>query len=147
MILHSQCAGKKAIQTQDHADITKPFTRVTTPVKKQQPLIILNTASSKVNPTPKMPLRTQQPSQSPPVPSLSPTQQDPKPSPTQQDSKPTTPIHMMQSETQAPAPVVQKEKEELEAVQYVQCMQQVLYLRGKGELDEVLNHCGIGRRE
>ena len=54
---------------------------------------------------------------------------------------------MMQLETQAPAPVVQKEKEELEAVQYVQYMQQLLYLRGKGELDEVLSHCGIGRKE
>ena len=53
----------------------------------------------------------------------------------------------MQSETQAPAPVVQKEKEELEAVQYVQYMQQLLYLRGKGELDEVLSYCGIGRKE
>ncbi|KAK8821570.1 hypothetical protein WA556_002019, partial [Blastocystis sp. ATCC 50177/Nand II] len=142
-IAKANCAGKKAIQTQDHADITKPFTRVTAPVKKQQPLVILNTASSKVNPTPKMSLRTQQPSQSPPVPSLLSSQQDSKPSPTQQDSKPTTPIHMMQSETQAPAPVVQKEKEELEAVQYVQYMQQLLYLRGKGELDEVLSHWRI----
>ena len=54
---------------------------------------------------------------------------------------------MMQSETRASVPVVQKEKEELEGVQYVQYMQQVLYLRGRGELDEVLNHCGIGRKE
>ena len=64
---------------------------------------------------------------------------------------------MMHSETQAPAPVVQKEKKELEAVQkekeelegvqYVQYMQQVLYLRGTGELDDVLRHCGIGRKE
>ena len=40
-----------------------------------------------------------------------------------------------------------EEKEELEAVQYVQYMQQQLYLRGKGDLDEVLSHCGICRKE
>ena len=134
-VLHRQCAGKKAIQTQDHADITKPFAHVSIPVKSRPTITILNTASSKANSPPKMPLSVQQSAQPPLSAQPSPSHPVSKPAPSHEEKQILPTMHG----TQAPTPT---EGETLEAVQYVQSVQQTLYLRGDG-LEGMLNHCGV----
>ena len=88
---------------------------------------------------PKIPVQTQQPSPSSrPTPSNSVS----KSTSSQNKLQAIPAANLIQQEKQAPLPVVQKE-EEPDELQYVQYANQVLYLRRKDGLENVLNHCRV----